>query len=284
MKTSATRLSDVLLTALAPITWGTTYVVATELLPPNHPLFVAALRSLPIGILLTAWFRQLPKGIWWWRILLLGSLNIGIFQALLFVAAYRLPGGVAATAGSIQPLLVVWFSWILLHEKPSKLSIVAALAGFMGVGLLVLEPTASLDSVGIIAALTGAVTMGLGTVLVKRWKRPVSLLVFTAWQLTVGGIVLLPIALVIEGPLTHLSSTNLLGFVYLGLIGTGVAYALWFRGIDKLKASAVSYLGLISPVVATLMGFVLLHQTLTLIQLIGMAIVLTSVLIGQRTN
>jgi probable blue pigment (indigoidine) exporter len=138
--------------------------------------------------------------------------------------------------------------------------------------------------VGIIAALTGAVTMGLGTVLVKRWKRPVSLLVFTAWQLTVGGIVLLPIALVIEGPLTHLSSTNLLGFVYLGLIGTGVAYALWFRGIDKLKASAVSYLGLISPVVATLMGFVLLHQTLTLIQLIGMAIVLTSVLIGQRTN
>ncbi|QYO68465.1 EamA family transporter [Leptolyngbya sp. 7M] len=95
---------------------------------------------------------------------------------------------------------------------------------------------------------------------------------------------LLPIALVIEGPLTHLSITNLLGFIYLGLIGTGVAYALWFRGIDKLKASAVSYLGLMSPVVATLIGFVLLHQTLTLIQLIGMAIVLTSVLIGQRTN
>jgi len=282
MKTAAARLSDVLLTALAPMTWGTTYVVATELLPPHHPLLVAALRSLPVGILLTAWFRQLPKGIWWWRIVLLGSLNIGIFQALLFVAAYRLPGGIAATAGSIQPLLVVWFSWILLHEKLSKRSILAAFAGFMGVGLLILEPTASLDSVGIIAALTGAATMGLGTVLVKRWKRPVSLLVFTAWQLTVGGIVLLPIALVLEGPFAHLSITNLLGFVYLGLIGTGIAYALWFRGIEKLKASAVSFLGLISPVVATLMGFVLLHQTLTLIQLIGMAIVLASVLIGQR--
>jgi probable blue pigment (indigoidine) exporter len=284
MKPATARLSDVLLTALAPMTWGTTYVVATELLPPHHPLFVAALRSLPIGLLLTAWFRQLPKGIWWWRILLLGSLNIGIFQALLFVAAYRLPGGVAATAGAIQPLLVVLFSWILLHEKLSKRSIMAAIVGFIGVGLLVLEPTARLDSVGIIAALTGAATMGLGTVLVKRWKRPVSLFVFTAWQLAVGGIVLLPIALVVEGPLPHLSITNLLGFVYLGLIGTGVAYVLWFRGIDKLKASAVSYLGLISPVVATLIGFVLLHQTLTLIQLIGMAIVLMSVLIGQRTN
>lgn len=228
--------------------------------------------------------RQLPKGIWWWRILLLGSLNIGIFQALLFVAAYRLPGGVAATAGAIQPLLVALFSWIILNEKPSKLSIVAAIAGFVGVGLLVLGPTARLDSVGIVAAMAGAATMGLGTVLIKRWKRPVSLLVFTAWQLAVGGIVLLPIALVVEGPITHLSRTNLLGFVYLGLVGTGLAYALWFRGIDKLKASAVSSLGLMSPVVATFIGFVLLHQTFTPIQLIGIAIVLISVLIGQQTN
>ncbi|NWF61151.1 MAG: EamA family transporter [Fischerella sp.] len=284
MKTATVRLSNILLTALAPMTWGTTYVVATELLPPNHPLLVAALRSLPIGILLTAWLRKLPKGIWWWRILLLGSLNIGIFQALLFIAAYRLPGGVAATAGAIQPLLVVLFSWIILNEKPSKLSIVAAIAGFVGVGLLVLDSTARLDSVGIVAAIAGAATMGLGTVLVKRWKRPVSLLVFTAWQLAVGGVVLLPIALVIEGPITDFSTTNLLGFFYLGLVGTGVAYALWFRGIDKLKASAVSYLGLISPVVATLIGFVLLDQAFTPIQLIGIAIVLMSVLIGQRTN
>jgi probable blue pigment (indigoidine) exporter len=134
------------------------------------------------------------------------------------------------------------------------------------------------------AAIAGAATMGLGTVLVKRWKRPVSLLVFTAWQLAVGGIVLLPIALVVEGPITHLSTTNLLGFVYLGLVGTGLAYVLWFRGIDKLKASAVSSLGLMSPVVASLIGFALLHQTFTPIQLLGIAIVLISVLIGQQTN
>lgn len=284
MKTATVRRSDILLTALAPITWGATYIVATELLPPGHPLLVASLRSLPIGLLLIAWLKQLPQGVWWWRILLLGSLNIGLFQALLFVAAYRLPGGVAATAGAIQPLLVVLFSWGILHEKPSKLSIAAAVAGFVGVGLLVLGPAARLDGVGVIAALAGAATMGLGTVLVKRWKRPVSLLTFTAWQLTVGGTVLLPVALMTEGPFTHLSAKNLLGFVYLGLIGTGLAYVLWFRGIDKLKASAVSYLGLLSPVVATLLGFVLLHQTFTPIQLLGIAIVLLSVLMGQQTN
>lgn len=284
MKSPPAKLSDILLTALAPMSWGTTYIVATEFLPPNHPLLVAALRSLPIGLLLMAWCKQLPQGIWWWRILLLGSLNIGIFQALLFIAAYRLPGGVAATAGAIQPLLVGVFAWVILHEKPSKLSIVAALAGLVGVGLLVISPAARLDPIGIVAAIAGAATMGLGTVLIKRWQRPVSLLVFTAWQLTVGGIVLLPIALAIEGPITNISTTNLFGFVYLGVVGTGIAYALWFRGIEKLKASAVSYLGLMSPVVATLIGFVFLNQSLTPIQLVGMTIVLISVLIGQQAN
>ncbi|AFY92114.1 EamA family transporter [Chamaesiphon minutus] len=284
MKSQSARRSDVLLTALAPMTWGTTYFVATEFLPPNHPLLVAALRSLPIGLLLMAWFKQLPQGIWWWRILLLGSLNIGLFQALLFIAAYRLPGGVAATAGAIQPLLVGVFSWIILQEKPSKRSIVAGIAGLVGVGLLVISPAAKLDPIGIVTAIGGAATMGLGTVLIKRWQRPVSLLVFTAWQLTVGGLVLLPIALAIEGPIAQISTTNLFGFVYLGVVGTGIAYALWFRGIDKLNASAVSYLGLMSPVVATLIGFVFLNQSFTPIQLIGMAIVLISIVLGQQTD
>ena len=283
MKPNA-NLLDILVTALAPISWGTTYVVATEFLPPDHPLLVASLRSLPIGILLTIGLRKLPQGVWWWRIFVLGSLNIGLFQALLFVAAYRLPGGVAATVGGIQPLIVVFFAWQILSKKPSRRSIIAAIAGFIGVGLLVLNPAARLDPIGIAAAIAGAGAMGLGTVLVKRWKSPVSLIVFTAWQLTVGGLILLPIALITEGSFEEISRTNLWGFVYLGLIGTGLAYGLWFRGIRKLSATAVSYLGLLSPVVATLIGYVFLQETFTSVQWIGIAIVLTAILVGQHQS
>ncbi|MFG6094568.1 EamA family transporter [Leptothoe sp. ISB3NOV94-8A] len=282
MKYPTSKLIDIAITALAPISWGTTYIVATEFLPPGHPLLIAALRSLPIGLLLTITLRKLPHGIWWWRILVLGGLNIGMFQALLFIAAYRLPGGVAATAGAIQPLLVILLSWVILQQRPAKGSILVAIAGFFGIGLLVLDPTAQLDTLGILAALAGAATMGLGTVLVKRWRPPVSLLVFTAWQLTVGGALLLPIALVIEGPFTPLTTTNLQGLLYLGLVGTGLAYLLWFRGIGKLSAPAVSYLGLLSPVMATLLGFFWLHQTLTPIQLCGIAIIFTTILVGQK--
>ncbi|MGF1517259.1 MAG: EamA family transporter [Nodosilinea sp.] len=277
-------LADVLLTALAPISWGTTYAVATEFLPAGHPLFVASMRSLPIGLLLIVGLRKLPQGVWWWRMLVLGGLNIGIFQALLFVAAYRLPGGVAATAGAVQPLLVVLFSWLILSERPGRPSVIAAIAGFVGVGLLVLGPSARLDGVGLLAAIAGAVAMGLGTVLTKRWQPPVPLIVFTAWQLAIGGLLLLPVALVVEGPLTELSRTNLWGFIYLGLIGTALAYALWFRGIQRLQTSAVAALGLLSPVVATLIGYLFLQQTLTPVQLLGVAVVLGSVLLGQRSR
>ena len=283
MRLSA-RLSDVLLTSIAPISWGTTYLVTTEFLPPGHPLLVAAMRSLPVGLLLTIGLRQLPQGVWWLRMLVLGGLNIGVFQALLFVAAYRLPGGVAATTGAIQPLLVILFAWAILNNRPAKLSYVAAIAGFVGVGLLVLGPGAAFDPIGIVAALGGACVMGLGTVLVKRWQPSVSLMVFTAWQLTIGGLMLLPLALIAEGPFEVVTRTNLWGFIYLGLIGTGLAYALWFRGIKKLSATAASYLGLLSPVVATLIGYFFLQETLTPIQLLGVAIVLVSVVVGQQAS
>jgi drug/metabolite transporter (DMT)-like permease len=78
-----------------PAVWGTTYIVTTELLPPGRPLLTAALRALPAGLLLLAVTRRLPHGDWWWRAAVLGTLNIGAFFALLFISAYRLPGGVA---------------------------------------------------------------------------------------------------------------------------------------------------------------------------------------------
>ncbi len=99
------RRFDPIITGLAPAAWGLTYIVTTELLPPGRPLLAATLRALPAGLALAAITRRRPTGSWWWKAAVLGVLNIGAFFVLLFVAAYRLPGGVAATLGSIQPLV-----------------------------------------------------------------------------------------------------------------------------------------------------------------------------------
>ncbi|MGH9971070.1 MAG: EamA family transporter [Pyrinomonadaceae bacterium] len=274
-------MRDVLLTALAPIIWGTTYFVTTQFLPPNRPLFVSTIRATPIGLLMLAGLRELPKGISLLRTSVLGTLNIGLFFALLFTAAYRLPGGVVATLMAIQPLLVALLAWVILAEHPALRTFLAAAFGLLGVTLIVLGPTAPLDTVGVIAGLAATLVMASGTVLTKRWGRSAPLVVFTSWQLVAGGLILLPFALVVEGSPPTLTTRNLFGFAWLGMVGTGIAYTLWFRGLGKLKASTVALLGLLSPVSAVLLDLLLLQKSFSRVQVGGAALVLGSIVISQ---
>ncbi len=271
----------VLLTALAPAAWGTTYLVTTELMPADRPVLTALVRVLPVGLLLTAAARELPSGSWWWRTAVLGVLNIGAFQVLLFVAAYRLPGGVAATAGAVQPLVVAALAAGLLGERFRLRTGLAGLGGVVGVGLLVLTPQAALDPLGVMAALTGTVSMATGVVFTKRWGRPVGLITATGWQLVAGGVLLLPLAFALEGPPPAFTSRNWLGAVWLATVGTGAAYSLWFRGIERLPVSSLSFLGLMSPLTATVLGWVVLDQSLTAGQLGGATLIATTVIATQ---
>ncbi|MER8773171.1 EamA family transporter [Mesorhizobium sp. M0220] len=279
-----TRRFDLLLTAIAPAIWGSTYIVTTQFLPNFSPMTVAMLRALPAGLLLLAIVRQLPTGIWWLRSFVLGALNISIFLSMLFVAAYRLPGGVAATVLSVQPLIVIFLAAALLASAVRPLAIVAALVGIAGVALLVLTPNATLDAVGVAAGLAGAASMAFGSVLARKWQPPVSLLTFTAWQLTAGGLLLVPVALLFEPSIPLPTGTNLLGLAWLGLIGAALTYVLWFRGIARLESAVVSSLLFLSPVTAVLLGWVFLDQTLTLPQIAGVVFVIGSIWLAQRPN
>ncbi|MEU4794505.1 EamA family transporter [Streptomyces sp. NPDC023327] len=284
-RTSAKAAAGVAaLAAIGPATWGTTYVTTTELLPPDRPLLAAALRALPAGLILLALTRRLPRGDWWWKAAVLGMLNFGAFFPLLFFGAYRLPGGVASTISAVMPLLVAGLGAGVLKVRPTRRTLIAGLVGVVGVALLVLRGSAAVDATGIAAMLAATTLMALAVVLSKRWGRPegVSLLTLTGWQLTAGGLVLAPLALTAEGLPDHFTGANIAGYAYLGVIGTAIAYALWFRGIERLPASSVSFLGLTNPVVATLAGLLLLGQTLTFWQVGGLLLVLASVVLGQN--
>ncbi|MGJ8590010.1 MAG: EamA family transporter [Yoonia sp.] len=278
------RSLDLFLTALAPAVWGSTYIITTELLPDGYPMTAAMLRALPAGILLLMLTRTLPHGKWLVRSFVLGALNFSIFWWLLFVAAYELPGGIAATVGAIQPLIVLYLSKLLLDQGIRPAAVIAGIGGILGVALLVLTPRAALDWVGILAALGGAVSMAFGTVLTRKWQPPVSALTFTSWQLTAGGLILLPLALWAEPALPPLDTSAVLGFIYLGLIGGASTYFFWFRGIARLGPATVAPLGLLSPVAATLLGLLILGETLSLLQTTGMLLVLVSVWLGQHAQ
>ncbi len=277
------RLLTAGVTALAPSIWGSTYLVTTELLPPDRPLLAATVRVLPAGLVLLALTRVLPTGTWWWRSLVLGTLNIGAFNFLLFVAAYRLPGGVAAMIMSAQPVLVLGLAAVLIGDRVRFAHVAACVLGAFGVALLVFRAPQALDPVGVAAAVAGAVATAVGLTLTKRWGRPdgVGLLPFTGWQLTAGGLVLSPFTLSLEGLPTTISGSNVLGFAYLISFGAVISYAIWFRGIAALPALAVSVLALGSPVVATVLGHLFLGEALSITQLLGAVVIISAALLAQ---
>ncbi|MDN4160802.1 EamA family transporter [Nocardioides abyssi] len=270
------------LTAVAPVAWGTTYLTTEELLPPDRPLFSAVVRALPAGLLLLAWTRRLPRGDWWWRAGVLGLCNIGLFFPLLFLAAYRLPGGLAATLQATLPLAVMALAYAALGERASGRGVVAAVVGLAGVALLVLGSPGGVDVLGLVAGAASVVVAATGFVLVKRWRAPVDMLTLVSWQLVAGGLLLVPVALLVEGAPPAIDAPAAAGYLWLGGAGTVVAYVCWFRGLTRMPAGAVALIGLLNPVVGTALGAVVAGEVFGLPQAIGVALVLGGVLGGQQ--
>lgn len=214
---------------------------------------------------------------------MLGTLNMAAFFPLLFVAAQHLPGGVAATLGAAQPIVVAFLAVAILHERLSSWRVAWGVVGVVGVALVVLGPGASLDAVGILAGLGGAVSMGTGVVLTKRWGRPegVSAVGLAGWQLTGAGLVLLVPALFIDGIPSGIDGKAVAGYAWLGLVGALVTYTIWFSGIRHLPVTATALLGLLSPLVAALLGTLLAGEALNPVQLAGFALALAAMVLGQ---
>lgn len=253
------------LTALAPTIWGTTYLLFTLSLPVSHPLTMAALRSIPAGLLLLALEpRALRLGIFP-QLLILGGLNIAAFSGLLFVAAAELPGGIAATLISTQPLFALFLAWPLLGERPPLAAILSSAVGVFAVWMLSEARGGELSSRGAIAALFAAGAMAAGIVLIKRFRQVLPPTSMAAWQLVLGGGVLLVLAPVFEGPPPELDVRNIASLSLLTTVGTALPFYLWTKGVRELGAQA-SFLGLLSPLVALALGVFVANEPISLPQ------------------
>ncbi len=277
--TSSVRAA--LITSVAPIAWGTTYVVTAQFLPPDRPLFAAAMRALPAGLVLLALRRRLPRGVWWWRSAVLGVCNFGLFFPLIFLAAYHLPGGLAATVQAGSPLAVMALAWLVLKEPAGLVRLVAGLVGLVGVALLVLKSPGEVDQIGLMAASGSVLVSSLGFVLIKRWPAPVDMTALVSWQLVVGGVVLVAVAALVEGAPPALDLPALSGFLWLGTVGTVLAYWCWFHGLSRMPAGTVALIGLVNPVVATVLGVLVARESFSVASAIGMGLVLGGVVAGQ---
>ncbi|MFB7737199.1 EamA family transporter [Streptomyces sp. NPDC056112] len=278
-----TNLRWVALTAVAPVAWGTNYFVTREFLPADRPLFGAALRALPAGLALLALCRRRPHGAWWWRSAVLGLLNVSVFFVLVYAASQLLPTSVASTVMAVSPLAMMLIAWALVSERPGISHLAGAAIGLGGVCLMLLTGVGGVSVPGILASAAAMLVSAFGHILAKRWSASADVLASTAWQLTAGGLFLLPVAAVAEGPPPALHTPALLAFGYVALVSTALAFTAWFTGLLHLPAGTVGLIGLLNPVTGVLLGTAVAGEVLTVQQLCGLVLVLVGVVLGRPT-
>lgn len=262
-----------LIALLAPLLWGSTYAVVSLYLTDYSPYWVAVWRALPAGLLLLLLHPRMPP-LPWGKQFLLAFCNIAAFFALLFLAAFRLPGAVAGTLGATLPLVLMLLAWLQDGTRPSLKWLLLGLMGLAGV-LLLLNPSANLDPVGVACAMLATVLIGQSSRWMRHW--PVNdLLALTAWQLLLGGLMLIPFAWWLAGPMPLPDPASAPGLLWLILLNTALGYWAWLWGLKHHGPEVMGMLALTNPMMAVSLGVLMVGETLDVSQWIGIGVILLS--------
>lgn len=270
-------------TALTPAIWGTTYAITSLLLPAEDPVWMVVYRLLPAGLLLLMIRPGVLSAQWMKRAMLMGCTSFGL-MFFVFISAFRLPSGMAGTIMATLPLQIIFYLWLLDGKRPIRQQLLAALTGLVGVGLLLLGAV-ELDWLGIAAALAACLCTFTGVYLSSGWGLPEkSVVTYTGWHLTFGGLYAIPIAILLEGAAPLPDASMLLAFFWIGILGMGWASINWLKGIVALPPATIGFLSLVNPISAVLCGQLLVGEVFGLRQWIGIAIVLASILYALKSG
>lgn len=270
------------------VIWGSTYMairVAIETLPP---FLMAGLRFTTAGALLYAWAwahgAPRPTARQWLSTALVGGLLLLCGNGLLCWAELRIPTGLAALIIATVPLWMMVERWALEGDRPPGLALIGLGLGFVGLVVLVgpsLVAHAGIDMTGVALTLFGAICWGTGSVLSRRVDLPASPLMATAMEMLTGGVLLL----VVAAAWGDTSRLDMAGFTphawmalgYLITFGSLVGFTAYVWLLGVVSPAAVSTYAFVNPLVAMLLGWMFLGETMSGRMLVATAITLVGV-------
>lgn len=274
------------------VAWGLNFIFVKVGLADSPPLWLAVFRTF-IGI------GGIAVGMLFWRAgvpltprerrdaLLLGIPTTGMFFGLWFSAAAQVPAGETAVVVYTFPLWVVVLSSILLRERAPRLAWASVVVGFLGVVLIEQPwtgPAGRVPPAAIVELLVAAAAWALGTVLLKSRIRGTALPTANAYQLLSGGAALILTAILFEPhPVVLVTRALIASLLWLGLVGTSLALAVWFMLLQRFPASTVSTWAFLTPVVALVASVVIFGERLNAIQVVGVVAVLAGAFVIART-
>lgn len=273
--------------------WGTTYLASSIGVRHLHGVMLAGLRQTVAGILLTSFFLlkgyKLPDKIILSRLFLIGVMMLCLSNGLITWAMQYIPSGLCAIIVATVPIWITIFSYFLVQRNRFSLLLIAGMGiGFLGVGGIFYDYLASLMNpdfrFGIILTLISCVSWALGSVLTARWALKVNFLYGAGFQMLFSGIVMV-IAAALMGQSLPAATLNLElwgSLLYLISFGSILGYSSYVFVLNNLPPSLASVYAYINPIVAVLLGWLVLKEHLNWITAISCMVTLAGVFIVNR--
>jgi drug/metabolite transporter (DMT)-like permease len=277
------------------IVWGSTYLAIRIMVETVPPLLGAGVRFFVAGAVMVAVLavRRGLDSVRPSRAQLLSALAVGLLlpgaNAVVTVAEQEVPSAMAALLIASVPLWVLLLR-MLAREGVSGRGIAAVLVGFAGVALLLRPGEQSGDAtfVGLLACVGAAVMWASGSFASPRLSLPGDPLVSTAWQMLLGGAVITVVGVgageLPEVDVEAFSLRSVLALLYLIAIGSWVAYTAYAWLLQNAPLSKVATYAYVNPVVAIVLGWLVLDEVINGVTIVGAAIIVTSVALVVRTE
>ncbi|MCD9560088.1 hypothetical protein HAX54_018530 [Datura stramonium] len=281
--------------------WGTAMVAMKEVLPKTGPFFVSAFRLVPAGLMLVGFAvsrgRNFPSGFTaWLSITLFALVDATCFQGFLAEGLQRTSAGLGSVIIDSQPLTVAVLAALLFGESIGSVGAAGLVLGV--IGLLLLEvPALSFDNNNFSLWGSGewwmflaAQSMAVGTVMVRWVSKYSDPVMATGWHMVIGGLPLVAISIinhepVISGSFMELTSSDLLALLYTSIFGSAISYGVYFYNATRGSLTKLSSLTFLTPMFASIFGFLYLDETFTPVQLIGAFVTVAAIyMVNYKTD
>ncbi|EER94017.1 hypothetical protein BDA96_01G221300 [Sorghum bicolor] len=273
--------------------WGTAMVAMKGVIPRTGPFFVAALRLLPAGALLVAFAaargRKQPAG-WeaWLAIAAFGLIDAACFQGFLAEGLQKTSAGLGSVIIDSQPLTVAILASLLFGESIGAVGVGGLVLGV--VGLLLLEvPALSIEGndttiwgSGEWLMFLSAQSMAVGTIMVRWVSKYSDPIMATGWHMIIGGLPLLVISVLnhdpaLSGHIQDLTLSDILALGYTSIFGSAVSYGVYFYNATRGSLTTLSSLTFLTPMFASVFGYLYLGETFSPVQLGGALLTLVAI-------
>jgi len=302
-KTESSRKLLILVAAFAAIYifWGSTYLAIKYAIETLPPFLMAGSRFFIAGSILFLWARlskdyETPKWEHWRTSIIVGTLLLLGGNGCVVFAQHYIPSSLAALLVATEPLWIVLLGWLWLKgQRPNWRVALGLLLGFAGVWMLISgrpsvtgSATGSGQWLGILAVLVASMSWAAGSIYGLRGSVPKSSILTSGMQMLSGSASLLLVG-VIRGEWSvfdpsAVKTSSLLGFGYLVIFGSLVAFTAYSWLLKNARPSMVATYAYVNPVIAVILGWLIAGESMTGQMLIGAGIVVGSVVLITSQN